>query len=166
MVNYVFREEYQTIKNAKKADPAKIGAALEKIQAANPGEKGYPQRVVEAARNPRSPLHKHFTWDDAEAAEAYRREEARTIIRSIRIEDEDGDIRPAFMAVNSKGGMRYHSIDAVMASVELQEAVLKAAERDLTAFTRRYREMQDICEVVQDARDKVRKRIEDARPSA
>lgn len=166
MVKYVFKEEYQTIKNAKKADPEKIGVALQKIQDDNPGEKGYPQRVVEAARNPRNVLHKHFTWDDAEAAESYRREEARTLIRSIQIEDDEGDTKPAFLSVNSKGGRRYHSIDAVMASVELQEAVLRAAERDLTAFTNRYREMKDICEVVQDARDRVRKRLEESRPSA
>ncbi len=41
--------------------------------------------VVEAARNPKSPLHGYFTWDDAEAAHARRIDEARSLIRSVRV---------------------------------------------------------------------------------
>src|SRR6185312_2039420 len=45
-----------------------------------------PSDVVSAARDPESPLHSHFTWDDAEAAEQYRLDQARTLIRSVRVE--------------------------------------------------------------------------------
>jgi hypothetical protein len=45
-----------------------------------------PQQVIEAARNEKSALHQCFTWDDGEAAERWRMEEAREIIRSVRIE--------------------------------------------------------------------------------
>jgi len=166
MVKYAFKEEYQTFRGAKKASATKIGRALKKIQDEAPGEKGYPQRVVEAARDADHVLHPHFTWDDWEAAEAYRREEARTIIRSIQVVDDEGDAKPAFLSVNLKDGHRYHSIDAVMASAELQMAILTSAERDLSAFQRRYRDLSDICEDVQRARDKVRGRIEGAQPSA
>lgn len=31
-----------------------------------------PAEVLEEARNPESPLHDQFTWDDTEAAEKYR----------------------------------------------------------------------------------------------
>lgn len=44
-----------------------------------------PEAVREAARDPASPLHDEFTWDDGEAAEAYRLEQARGLIRKIRI---------------------------------------------------------------------------------
>ncbi len=45
-----------------------------------------PQEVVEAARDEGTALHECFTWDDGEAAERWRLEEARELIRSVRIE--------------------------------------------------------------------------------
>ena len=45
-----------------------------------------PQSVVAAARNKKSPLHKQFEWDDTKAAEKYRLEQARELIRLVRVE--------------------------------------------------------------------------------
>lgn len=45
-----------------------------------------PADVVDAARDPASPLHSHFTWDDSEAAEKYRLMQARTLIRTVKLE--------------------------------------------------------------------------------
>lgn len=45
-----------------------------------------PDMVVEAARNPASPLHEHFTWDIREAARERWREQARALIRAVRVE--------------------------------------------------------------------------------
>lgn len=44
-----------------------------------------PSVVVDEARNPESPLHHRFVWDDSEAAEAYRRVQAAHLIRSVHI---------------------------------------------------------------------------------
>lgn len=41
--------------------------------------------VVEAARIETSPLHRYFEWDDDAAAEAYRIEQARRLIRSVKV---------------------------------------------------------------------------------
>lgn len=41
--------------------------------------------VVEDARNPSSPLHAHFDWDNDVAAEKWRLEQARRLIRSVKI---------------------------------------------------------------------------------
>lgn len=48
--------------------------------------------VVRAARNPESPLHSCFEWDDSKAAEQWRLEQARSLIRSVevRITVQDG----------------------------------------------------------------------------
>ncbi len=40
-----------------------------------------PERVVEVAQDENNPLHDHFTWDDTEAAELYRIQQARGLIR-------------------------------------------------------------------------------------
>ena len=45
-----------------------------------------PELVVADAENEDSPLHSAFTWDDSEAAAKWRIEEARTLIRSVRLE--------------------------------------------------------------------------------
>lgn len=45
-----------------------------------------PEAVVEAARDPASPLHGAFDWDDASAAHEHRIETARKLIRSVKVE--------------------------------------------------------------------------------
>lgn len=45
-----------------------------------------PQDVVNEARDPANPLHAHFEWDDTAAAASWRIEQARTLIRSVRVE--------------------------------------------------------------------------------
>ena len=47
--------------------------------------------VLEAARDETSPLHKHFTWDDTQAANEYRRWQARALIAKCRIVIESRD---------------------------------------------------------------------------
>ena len=44
-----------------------------------------PENVVEAARDEASPLHEHFQWDDGEAARQWRLEQARALIRTVRL---------------------------------------------------------------------------------
>lgn len=45
-----------------------------------------PEDVVADARDPSSPLHAEFQWDDDVAANAWRLQQARQLIRSVRIE--------------------------------------------------------------------------------
>jgi len=54
-----------------------------------------PEQVVTVAADEASALHGCFTWDDSEAAAKWRLDEARAIIRSVRIETviEDRTIR-------------------------------------------------------------------------
>lgn len=44
-----------------------------------------PAEVVDRARPEGSPLHPHFTWDDAEAARLHREDEARQLARSVEV---------------------------------------------------------------------------------
>ncbi len=45
-----------------------------------------PAQVVETAESKDSPLHAFFEWDDAKAGAAYRIEQARELIRRVKIE--------------------------------------------------------------------------------
>lgn len=168
MIKYSFRDDQTlTIKHAASADPQKIGEALEAVAAKGEGHLT-PQAVVEVARANRHPLHKFFEWNDEIAAEAYRLDQARTLIRSIHIVDDTKAQAPrAFLSIADKSGVSYRTLSDVMDSVELQAIILKQAERDLLAFEGRYKELRDICEDVRAAREKIAKRRQqDGRPSA
>ena len=44
-----------------------------------------PEQVLEDARDPESPLHNYFEWDVETAARQYWLDQARTLIRSVKI---------------------------------------------------------------------------------
>lgn len=162
MIRYIFREDAAApIKNAKKADPQKIGEELTRI-AESGGGRLTPRSVVKAAENPRSVLHKHFEWDDAKAANAFRLDQARGIIRVVQVEDEDADPQRAFLSVSDGKGVSYRTAAEVANSRDLQYAVLRQAERDLLAFETRYRELSDVCDLVRPARERVSQRMQGA----
>ena len=54
-----------------RVDPEKAWNEIQKIRHANGGVAS-PRAIVDAAREPRSPRHKAFEWDDSKAAEKYR----------------------------------------------------------------------------------------------
>lgn len=156
---YIFTEPF-TLPNPKRADPEKIGRALDRVATEHDGRL-HPGDVVEAARDPKNALHPHFEWNDEAAAEAYRIDQARTLIRLVRISDEALDEPPrAYLSVKDTDGTSYRRYRDVRESVDLQLAVLKQARADLSAFRRRYKALADICELVQVAESEVVRRLE------
>lgn len=67
-----------------------------------------PQDVVHAARNPNSAMHGQFEWNDGEAAEAYRLQQARALIKRVRVEvvrvDQEVVHIPSFIRTGEKKG--------------------------------------------------------------
>ena len=160
MVKYVFKEDEPIrLKAAGQADAQIIGDALEEIRLRKGGELE-PKAVVDTARSPNHPLHKHFEWNDAHAAESFRIDQARSIIRVVRIVDDtvyEGTVR-AFLSVSGKTGVSYRSVEDVKRSSDLQDALMARAEKDLEGFEARYRELKDICQIVTSAREAVQRR--------
>ena len=160
-ITYVFKDdEPLRIKAATKANPQKIGEVLADIAVTNGGELT-PKAVVDHARARNSPLHRHFEWDNEIAAEAYRLDQARSIIRLVRIQDEEtesGTAR-AFISISDNGGRSYRPIESVRRSADLQLAVLRQARRDLEAYKNRYRELSDICALVGEAMDLIDRKV-------
>lgn len=158
---YTFSET-SVFQNKDKADADKIGAELEKLTSEN-GGRLQPAAVVEQARNKKSPLHRHFEWDDTKAASAYRLDQARSIIGAVRIVSNDDDEEPqrAWLSIVDRGGAAYHTIAEVTGSRELQLALLQQGERDLLAWERRYKDLTDICQIVRAARERMRQHMHD-----
>jgi hypothetical protein len=158
-LRFSFKEPL-TMKGAAKADPQKIGEELTRIAAEN-GGRLEPKPVVEAARKRSSAMHTLFEWRDQVAADKYRLDQARELIRIIRIENTDKPDEPArraFLNVQDNGHS-YRTVDEVLGSSKLQLAVLIAAERELNAFEQRYSELAEICSYVRQARQQLAARI-------
>ena len=86
-----------------------------------------PKLVVEAARNPRNPLHKEFEWDDRKAAQAQRLERAQTLIREVKLTVvyEDKKIAaPFFVSDPTSRESAYIATTAAAKDEEMSEAVL------------------------------------------
>jgi len=64
----------------KKKDAQKIGEELEQIKSK---ENLTPSSVIERAKNKKSILHNLFEWDNSEAAEQYRLQQARSIVNHV-----------------------------------------------------------------------------------
>ena len=64
-------------------DPSDVGKIIKEI--ADKNGKCTPKDVVEVARAKDSILHPMFEWDDRKASEAFRKQQAGSLIRSIQV---------------------------------------------------------------------------------
>lgn len=138
-----------------------IGQVLESL-----GDKFEPQAVVEAARPKRSPIHDLFDWDDSEAAELWRKSQARNIVNHLEIVvvTEDGrTTTKAFHSVTVQieeaPTRNYASITAIRKDSGLSQQVVNRALRELNAWKLRYSDYQRIFGPVFAAIDKANKKV-------
>jgi hypothetical protein len=140
---YVWSESVGLVTGRKGADPQVIGEALENLCLENDGLLK-PAIIVEAAKAGEHPLHAHFTWSDRKAAQRWRLEEARVLVRSVRIVVEDVDTAPsAFFGVMTgpKDQVGYRSYRDVANTPNLRDLVLRQALHDLEVWKRKYKQL-------------------------
>jgi len=100
-----------------------------------------PEAVVEYAKNEATELHRYFTWDDCEAAQAYRVMQARSLIRvAVHVIEETQESVRAFVSLtpDRKTGAGYRATVDVMDDAQLMAQLLKDAQAELAAFKRKY----------------------------
>lgn len=103
-----------------------------------------PTIVVDVARSADHPLHSRFNWDDTDAAECWRRDQAKRLIRSVRItyrtpnEKDSGASVRAFQAVHTEEGNVFKPSEEVVQDEFLTKLVLSEMTRDWQALKRRY----------------------------
>lgn len=108
-----------------------------------------PAAVVDAARPEDAPLHPVFTWDDSRAAELYRREEARHLIRSVRVLTEGGDTEMPLRYVNvivNKESV-YTSTFRALGDEEMRQQVIADAIAYLRGAQKRYQHLNELADV-------------------
>lgn len=110
--------------------------------------------LVNENRDPYAPLHNEFNWNDAEAAELYREDQARYMIRHIEIKHEPEQIQTrAFFNVQLEQP-KYEHINVIIADEEKRSALLMMAQKELRSFRQKYSELTAL-KLVFDAIDNV-----------
>jgi hypothetical protein len=126
-----------------KADPQKAIAQMQALeQAGNLSAKG----LLDANRPEDAPLHNEFEWNDGVAAEKYREQQARHIINSIVMVQEDAQPVRNFFKV-SDGNSNYTSLSVIMERQDTREALLRQARRELAAFEMKYKVLEELAGV-------------------
>jgi hypothetical protein len=126
-----------------------------------------PAAVVEAARDPTSVLHDHFTWDDGEAAAKCRLAEAGMLIRRVKLNLIRHNQPPRQVALSvvaptesiepvrqfhslpdqraDAGG--YEALEHVMSDEAKRDALVQQVLRDLQAYRKRYSTLAELADV-------------------
>lgn len=101
--------------------------------------------VLDAARSEQSPLHSYFEWDDRVAADLHRLEEARYLMRSIRVRFIEGDevketraFHVTKAAPYSEAPRKYRTFEVLHGDTAFAATMMDGAFHDLQTWKRKY----------------------------
>ena len=110
------------------------------------------KELVRLSRPKGSPTHHLFTWDDREAAEEYRLDQARQAIRAVYVVFKELPAQKPVRAVvnivhdGKRGPM---PMRRVLQSADLTQQLLEKALEDLRIWTTRYEALRGLAELRQ-----------------
>lgn len=131
------------------ADAQKVGEELERIRVKHNGRLE-PEWVVHNAKSPRNPMHDLFEWDDNVAAQNFRVDQARSVIRSVDVVVEEApQMKPmrAFVSVVQERDRSYTSVQHAMSDDDLRKQLIAQAYTELEAWQKRYAELIELADV-------------------
>ncbi len=141
--------------------PASIAIPeLERI-AEKSGRKITAEDVLKDAKPKESLLHAAFEWDDTEAAHQYRLEQARLLIRSVRVvvgEKEEVEIRLFYNVQDADEGSAYYPAVRVLNEKELHQKALAQACKLLYGVLAQYDQLSEL-KTVRKALERVQKKF-------
>ncbi len=106
------------------------------------------KNLVDISRPEDAELHDYFEWRDDVAAEKYREEQSRYLIRAIVVIESDDDCEeesePVKVYYNiEEQDENYYSIDTIVKSEDKAEKLYQMAISDLKKFEKRYQVIAD-----------------------
>lgn len=113
-----------------------------------------PRRVVERARSKKNPLHKHFDWDDASAAEKHRIDQARSLIHRVKVRYErvPEPVRGYVSVTFEDNKQGYIGTDEALSDDAFRAQLLEEAFEELRRAERKYGHLQELAEVFKSLR--------------
>ena len=117
------------------------------------GQTATPKQIVEVAKNEDTELHKCFDWDNDVAAEKWRLEQARQVVRTLVIKREDPkegeehkpEIRFFHQTDNREG---YKSVEFIVRNDDEYKKLLDQAYAELRAFKAKYHNLSELQEIL------------------
>lgn len=101
------------------------------------------QELVDVSRPADAPLHDSFEWNDAVAAEEFRKAQARHIIQSIVVVEEGKAPSKIFYNISTEGN-NYSNIRAIVKQKDRYDQLLKDALAEIRAFRKRYNSLVEL----------------------
>ena len=110
-----------------------------------------PHMVLEKAREESSELHKCFTWDDSIAAEKWRLNEARVVVRQLVIKEVEvpkdrPEVRVLYKTDYESG---YKPTQIIIRKEDEYKALLERAWAELRAFKAKYSMLEELREIME-----------------
>lgn len=138
----------------------KVGNHLRKLEEQNGTVTS--EMFLESARSEDSEMHCLFEWNDPTAAEAFRLQQARVIIASLRVtvEEEEEEVEPVIVRAFVKTDEEqkgYINISKAMSDEDMRNSVLEDAKKELAWFVNKYNSLKELSGVF----DAINKFMED-----
>ena len=108
-----------------------------------------PELVVNESRSKRAVLHSIFTWDDAAAAEKWRREQARGLIKNIVVVVNEETVTctvRAFVNVRPAEGDKrsYTPINEAVLNDVAYKDLLEQSKSEMESFVTKYSQITEL----------------------
>lgn len=109
------------------------------------GESATTAQILDKARDERTELHKCFDWNDAEAAEKWRLQQARHIVCNLVIKEKNDtpkpEVRVFFKTDNDSG---YKPTVLIMQDKDEYQKLLARALAELNSFRIKYKTLTEL----------------------
>ena len=112
-----------------------------------------PVGIVDASRPTEAVLHTCFDWNDATAAEQWRQQQARALIRNIvevhvaEPEKTEPVIVRAFVHVDGEERNVYRQLNVVVNEENGRDRLLQTAMRELSDFREKYKSLVEFAAI-------------------
>lgn len=109
------------------------------------GKSATTTQILDKARDEKTELHKCFDWDDAEAAEKWRMQQARHIVCNLVIKEKTDAPKPevrVFFKTDNESG--YKPTVLIMQDKDEYQKLLVRALAELNSFRAKYKTLAEL----------------------
>lgn len=109
------------------------------------GKSATTAQILDKARDEKTELHKCFDWDDAEAAEKWRMQQARHIVCNLVIKEKTDAPKPevrVFFKTDDESG--YKPTVLIMQDKDEYQKLLARALAELNSFRAKYKSLTEL----------------------
>jgi hypothetical protein len=115
------------------------------------GESATAQQVLDKGRDYNTELHKCFEWNNDIAAEKYRLDQARSVLRNLvftrsddQVKEDKPEIRVFHVTEQQAKGCEYKPLPTIIKNDNEYQKLLQRAYAELHAFKIKYQHLQEL----------------------